>query len=71
VADKLIDCPQCGKPTPYSSANPDRPFCSKRCRMIDLGEWASEGYQIPAEPQPDEFSSQMLDDETGVAQTRH
>ena len=62
MANKLIDCPQCGNATPYSSANPDRPFCSKRCRMIDLGEWASEGYQIAAEPELDEFSSAMLDD---------
>jgi hypothetical protein len=39
--------------------------------MIDLGEWASEGYQIAAEPELDEFSSGMLPDEMGFGQTRH
>jgi endogenous inhibitor of DNA gyrase (YacG/DUF329 family) len=68
---KMVKCPQCGQPAVYAESNKWRPFCSQRCRLIDLGEWASEGYQIPAEPQPDEFSSGMLDDETGVAQTRH
>jgi endogenous inhibitor of DNA gyrase (YacG/DUF329 family) len=29
--------------------NPDRPFCSERCRLIDLGAWASERYRIPGE----------------------
>jgi endogenous inhibitor of DNA gyrase (YacG/DUF329 family) len=38
--------------------------------MIDLGEWASEGYQIAAEPEFDEFSSDMLED-PGMMQTRH
>ncbi|GAB0150727.1 MULTISPECIES: DNA gyrase inhibitor YacG [Marinobacterium] len=70
MAGKLLDCPQCGIPTLYSIDNPDRPFCSKRCRMIDLGEWASEGYQIAAEPEFDEFSSDMLED-PGMMQTRH
>ena len=30
-------------------AFPERPFCSKRCRLIDLGEWASEGHRIAGE----------------------
>lgn len=68
---KLVNCPQCGTPTPYSSANAERPFCSKRCRMIDLGEWASEGYQIAAEPELDEFSIGMLPEEMAVTPTRH
>ena len=52
-----INCPQCGEETEYSPENPYRPFCSKRCRLIDLGEWASESYQIPAEPDINEYSS--------------
>ncbi|MBV1787100.1 DNA gyrase inhibitor YacG [Marinobacterium sp. D7] len=54
---KTINCPQCGKPTLYSPENSYRPFCSKRCRLIDLGEWASEGYQIPLEPSMDDYST--------------
>lgn len=42
-----VDCPQCLTKTLYVDTNPYRPFCSERCRLIDLGEWASESYQIP------------------------
>ena len=41
-----IKCPQCGHLTFYSPENPFRPFCSERCRLIDLGEWASESYKV-------------------------
>jgi uncharacterized protein len=44
---KPIKCPQCGLLTFYSPQNPFRPFCSERCRTIDLGEWASGKYSIP------------------------
>jgi endogenous inhibitor of DNA gyrase (YacG/DUF329 family) len=52
---RLVSCPQCGKTTPWSTANPFRPFCSERCKTIDLGAWATESYRIPtAEPEPDQ-----------------
>ena len=41
-----IKCPSCNKHIAWSDNFPDRPFCSKRCKLIDLGEWASEGYVI-------------------------
>ena len=44
---KLIACPYCGKETAYSPENPYRPFCSERCRLIDLGQWANESYRVP------------------------
>ena len=40
-----MKCPICGKPTKWKD-NPDRPFCSERCRVIDLGNWASEDYRV-------------------------
>ncbi len=40
-----MKCPICGKPTVWKD-NPDRPFCSERCRIIDLGNWASEDYHV-------------------------
>lgn len=40
-------CPQCGKPVVYSIANRWRPFCSERCKMIDLGDWIDEKNRIP------------------------
>jgi uncharacterized protein len=45
---RLVACPECGASTEFSPNNPFRPFCSERCKMIDLGIWASEGYKIPA-----------------------
>jgi hypothetical protein len=46
-----LRCPICKKPA--KTADPDFPFCSERCRLIDLGKWASGGYVIssPAEGQ--------------------
>lgn len=46
----LVTCPSCGEQAEYSPRNPYRPFCSERCKLIDLGQWANEGYRIP---QPD------------------
>jgi len=47
---RTVSCPRCGAQAPYSSANPWRPFCSERCRIIDLGNWATEAYRVPASP---------------------
>ncbi|MDR2032257.1 MAG: DNA gyrase inhibitor YacG [Azoarcus sp.] len=47
---RTVCCPQCGKESVWSAANPDRPFCSARCKQIDLGAWASGQYRIPAAP---------------------
>ena len=43
-----VKCPKCRKETPWEN-NPHRPFCSDRCRLIDLGAWTQERYRIPAE----------------------
>ena len=43
-----IKCPTCRKDTAWEN-NPHRPFCSDRCRLIDLGRWAKESYRIPGE----------------------
>ncbi len=47
-------CPICKKPT-NSASNPDFPFCSERCRLLDLGNWAAERYVV-SEPALDEHS---------------
>ncbi|MDR0702542.1 MAG: DNA gyrase inhibitor YacG [Azoarcus sp.] len=46
-------CPQCGGKAEWSEANPYRPFCSARCKQIDLGAWASGQYRVPASPPRD------------------
>ena len=43
---RKVKCPRCGIVTEWSSANPYRPFCSKRCKNIDLGAWADEDYRL-------------------------
>jgi uncharacterized protein len=42
----IVKCPGCGKET-ETKGNPFRPFCSKRCKLIDLGRWISGDYRIP------------------------
>jgi endogenous inhibitor of DNA gyrase (YacG/DUF329 family) len=44
---RMVNCPRCGTAAPWSEANAWRPFCSERCKLIDLGQWATEGYRIP------------------------
>jgi endogenous inhibitor of DNA gyrase (YacG/DUF329 family) len=49
-------CPICREPVTWDG-NPDRPFCSERCRLLDLAAWATERYRVPgeaAEPGADE-----------------
>jgi endogenous inhibitor of DNA gyrase (YacG/DUF329 family) len=48
MGEQTIKCPICKKQTIWS-ANPFRPFCSERCKLMDLGKWASEDYRIPDE----------------------
>lgn len=50
---RKVRCPQCGKLAAWSADNPYRPFCSARCKQIDLGAWASESYRVPASAAPD------------------
>lgn len=45
-----VKCPTCGREIEYSAANPFRPFCSERCKLIDLGAWANDEYLIEGEP---------------------
>ncbi|UYU32610.1 DNA gyrase inhibitor YacG [Siccibacter colletis] len=43
-----VDCPTCGQSVVWNESSPYRPFCSKRCQLIDLGEWADEEKRIPS-----------------------
>ncbi len=44
-----VSCPNCGKDVMWDELSPWRPFCSKRCQLIDLGEWAAEEKRIPSD----------------------
>jgi uncharacterized protein len=51
----IVTCPQCSKEVAWKNESPYRPFCSERCKLIDLGQWANEGYRIPENKQhPDQ-----------------
>lgn len=43
----IVPCPTCQQSVSWVASSIYRPFCSERCRLIDLGEWASESYKIP------------------------
>jgi uncharacterized protein len=51
-----LRCPTCQRAIEWSDQFPYRPFCSERCRLIDLGAWLSEKHAIPGNPAagPDE-----------------
>ncbi|HET7097628.1 MAG TPA: DNA gyrase inhibitor YacG [Casimicrobiaceae bacterium] len=55
---KVVPCPRCGKAVEWSPVSRWRPFCSERCKTIDLGAWATESYRIageePTEPEGSE-----------------
>ncbi len=48
----FVACPTCGKDVPFVPESKSRPFCSERCRMIDLGTWFNEENAIPGEEIP-------------------
>ena len=52
-APGIVKCPQCGTPVPWTPESKWRPFCSERCKMIDLGAWASERYRIKTPEAPE------------------
>ena len=48
MASPKDGCPICGKPADPKT----KPFCSVRCRQVDLNRWLSEGYRIPGSERP-------------------
>lgn len=58
---RKVRCPQCGGESLWSPENPWRPFCSERCKQIDLGAWASDSYRIPVQSEPSEFDGEVPD----------
>ena len=55
--EKLVPCPACKTNSVYSTANPNRPFCSLRCKQSDFGGWATESYRVPeSAPTPDSLT---------------
>jgi len=60
--NKTIKCPTCQKELIWSAKEQWRPFCCERCKLIDLGEWASENHRIKGEPTFSENGLNTTDD---------
>lgn len=51
---RIVTCPCCSGESVYAPSNPFRPFCSERCKNLDLGAWASESFRLPEQTPPDD-----------------
>ena len=49
ASPRIVACPQCGQSVAWTPENRFRPFCSERCKLIDMGAWASGDYCIQGE----------------------
>jgi endogenous inhibitor of DNA gyrase (YacG/DUF329 family) len=49
----MSQCPTCNKEIQWQD-NPYRPFCSERCKLVDLGKWVNEEFRVPGKPAADE-----------------
>ena len=57
----VVKCPTCATSVVWNANSPFRPFCSERCKNVDLGAWASERYAIPDAQRPGEDSDDLPD----------
>ena len=61
-----VSCPNCDKPVIWCKESEFRPFCCKRCQLIDLGEWADENHKISQSAQSETpLTEEMLDELEG------
>ncbi len=49
----IAKCPTCGTPVKWEKESAWRPFCSERCKLIDLGDWLDENHRIPDKDTPE------------------
>ena len=65
-----VECPTCGKRVAWTAENRWRPFCSERCKLVDLGDWAAERHVIPGS-QSDSISDDVEGDSGSQSRGRH
>jgi endogenous inhibitor of DNA gyrase (YacG/DUF329 family) len=65
-----VPCPTCNRPVKWTEASPWRPFCSERCKLVDLGAWAAEKHKVPGEPALGEDDADFDADADGGARPR-
>jgi len=57
---RIVTCPTCATAVKWTSGNAYRPFCSERCKLIDLGAWADEQHSIPGDSVEEDMLSGQL-----------
>jgi endogenous inhibitor of DNA gyrase (YacG/DUF329 family) len=67
---RRVSCPTCGKSVEWTETNAHRPFCSERCKTIDLGAWAAERYRAPVVEDKDEPESSGASENGGDGRSR-
>jgi endogenous inhibitor of DNA gyrase (YacG/DUF329 family) len=68
----MKQCPTCNKQVQWQD-NPFRPFCSERCKLLDLGKWVSEEYRVPGKPvreDPVEDDEQQRDSDPNSSESK-
>ena len=58
---RVVKCPTCGTAVVWGPQSPQRPFCSERCRLIDLGAWATDSYRVEGDSPLDDESDPLRD----------
>lgn len=56
-----VACPTCKKSVTWTAEERYKPFCSQRCKLIDLGDWATEAHKIPGQSAAPETESDFID----------
>jgi endogenous inhibitor of DNA gyrase (YacG/DUF329 family) len=62
----VVRCPTCGRSVEWTGKSPWRPFCSERCKLMDLGAWAAEQHAIPGDTAEAEDKPKTQDEESGL-----
>ena len=57
---RIVTCPTCKTSVKWTAKNPSRPFCSERCKLIDLGAWADESNRIDGDEGHEGVNSEDL-----------
>ena len=57
---RIVACPTCQSAVKWTAKNPFRPFCSERCKLIDLGAWADESHRIAGDAEHQDVNSEDL-----------
>jgi uncharacterized protein len=70
MAVRRVKCPTCHREIDWSQS-PYHPFCSERCRLIDLGAWLTEKHAIPGEPAPEQTTPESAAEQTEAPPRRH